>query len=88
MWCVVCAGGVVHGAVPLCGVWCVQVVWFTALFPYVVLLVLLCRGAMLPGAGTGLRYYLTPNFTRLASSEVSHRAVLGWPVCTCVGMCL
>ena len=48
-----------------------QVVWFTALFPYVVLFILLCRGATLPGAGTGVLYYLTPTFSRLASSEVS-----------------
>ncbi|XP_070206051.1 sodium-dependent dopamine transporter-like [Littorina saxatilis] len=47
-----------------------KVVWFTALFPYVVLFILLCRGATLPGAGNGVKYYLTPNFTRLATSEV------------------
>ncbi|XP_050409081.1 sodium-dependent dopamine transporter [Patella vulgata] len=47
-----------------------KVVWFTALFPYVVLFILMCRGATLPGAADGVRYYLTPNFTSLASSEV------------------
>ncbi|XP_076435264.1 sodium-dependent dopamine transporter-like [Babylonia areolata] len=47
-----------------------KVVWFTALFPYVVLFILLCRGATLPGAGKGVMYYLTPTFSRLASSEV------------------
>lgn len=48
-----------------------QVVWFTALFPYVVLAILMVRGATLEGAGKGVEYYLTPNFTRLASSSVS-----------------
>ncbi|KAK3777281.1 hypothetical protein RRG08_005214 [Elysia crispata] len=46
-----------------------KVVWFTALFPYVVLFILMIRGATLPGAGEGVKYYLTPNFTRLASSQ-------------------
>lgn len=49
----------------------IQVVWFTALFPYVVLAILMVRGATLEGAGKGVEYYLTPNFTRLASSSVS-----------------
>ncbi|XP_048746664.2 sodium-dependent dopamine transporter-like isoform X1 [Ostrea edulis] len=47
-----------------------KVVWFTALFPYVVLVILMIRGATLEGAGKGVEYYLTPNFTRLASSNV------------------
>ncbi|GFO44261.1 hypothetical protein PoB_007076600, partial [Plakobranchus ocellatus] len=47
-----------------------KVVWFTALFPYVVLFILMIRGATLPGAADGVKYYLTPNFTRLASSQV------------------
>ncbi|KAK0055042.1 sodium-dependent dopamine transporter, partial [Biomphalaria pfeifferi] len=47
-----------------------KVVWFTALFPYVVLFILMVRGATLPGADKGVQYYLTPNFTRLATSEV------------------
>ncbi|XP_062601592.1 sodium-dependent dopamine transporter-like [Saccostrea cucullata] len=47
-----------------------KVVWFTALFPYVVLAILMVRGATLEGADKGVQYYLTPNFTRLASSEV------------------
>ncbi|XP_046366329.2 sodium-dependent dopamine transporter-like [Haliotis rufescens] len=47
-----------------------KVVWFTALFPYAVLLILMGRGATLPGAAEGIKYYLNPNFTRLASPEV------------------
>lgn len=47
-----------------------QVVWFTALFPYVVLAILLVRGVTLDGASDGIKYYLTPNFTRLHDSGV------------------
>ena len=44
--------------------------WFTALFPYVVLAILLVRGVTLDGASDGIKYYLTPNFTRLQDSGV------------------
>ncbi|RWS16539.1 Sodium:neurotransmitter symporter-like protein 2 [Dinothrombium tinctorium] len=47
-----------------------SVVWFTALFPYFVLIILLIRGILLPGAVDGIEYYLTPNFTALASASV------------------
>nr|XP_042900478.1 sodium-dependent dopamine transporter-like isoform X2 [Parasteatoda tepidariorum] len=47
-----------------------KVVWFTALFPYVVLFVLLIRGCTLPGAVDGIRFYLTPNFSALADANV------------------
>ncbi|XP_076253232.1 sodium-dependent dopamine transporter [Rhynchophorus ferrugineus] len=47
-----------------------KVVWFTALFPYVVLLILLVRGITLPGSGEGIKYYLKPNFTVISSAQV------------------
>lgn len=47
-----------------------KVVWFTALFPYVVLLILLVRGITLPGSGEGIKYYLNPNFSAIGSAEV------------------
>lgn len=47
-----------------------QVVWFTALFPYAVLIILLIRGIFLPGAGEGIRYYLTPDFSALTKANV------------------
>lgn len=48
----------------------VQVVWFTALFPYVVLFILLIRGITLPGAMEGIKYYLYPNFVKIREAEV------------------
>lgn len=47
-----------------------QVAYFTATFPYVMLLILLIRGATLPGAGEGIYYYLHPDLNQLANLEV------------------
>lgn len=47
-----------------------KVVWVTALAPYVVLFFLLIRGVTLPGAGEGIRYYLTPQWHKLKNSRV------------------
>ncbi|KAJ9586475.1 hypothetical protein L9F63_019875, partial [Diploptera punctata] len=47
-----------------------KVVWFTALFPYAVLLILLVRGVTLPGSADGIRYYLSPNFAAITKAEV------------------
>ena len=48
-----------------------QVVWVTATLPYIVITILLIRGATLPGSAQGIKYYLTPDFTRLKTPEVS-----------------
>lgn len=48
-----------------------QVVYFTATFPYLILLMLLIRGVTLEGAWKGIRFYLTPQFDHLLSSKVS-----------------
>ncbi|CAJ0921243.1 unnamed protein product, partial [Mesorhabditis belari] len=45
-------------------------VYFCALFPYFIIIVLLLRGLTLPGAGTGIYYYLTPNVTKLMETTV------------------
>ncbi|XP_063874584.1 sodium-dependent nutrient amino acid transporter 1-like isoform X2 [Scylla paramamosain] len=52
-----------------------KVVYFTALFPYVVLVTLLVRGAMLPGATTGMLYYIFPQWRRLLDPGVWYAAV-------------
>ena len=41
-----------------------QVIYFTALFPYLVLTIFLVRGLTLPGATEGLTYLFTPNVSR------------------------
>ncbi|XP_069970505.1 sodium- and chloride-dependent glycine transporter 2 [Penaeus vannamei] len=48
-----------------------KVVYFTAIFPYVVLVILLVRGVTLEGANLGIEFYfLQPNISRLAEVEV------------------
>ncbi|KAG8005615.1 Sodium-and chloride-dependent GABA transporter 2 [Nibea albiflora] len=46
------------------------VVYFTASFPYLILFILFIRGLTLPGSWEGLKYYLTPDFSRLADPNV------------------
>lgn len=50
-----------------------QIVYFTATFPYVVLVVLLVRGVLLPGALDGIIYYLKPDWSKLGSPQVRRR---------------
>lgn len=43
----------------------------TATLPYLVLLILLVRGATLPGAWRGVLFYLRPDWGKLLSTAVS-----------------
>ncbi|KAK7078185.1 hypothetical protein SK128_024257 [Halocaridina rubra] len=49
--------------------------YFTALFPYVVLLIMLIRGVTLPGATKGILYFITPRWEKLLEPKVWYSAV-------------
>jgi solute carrier family 6 amino acid transporter-like protein 5/7/9/14 len=45
--------------------------YFLALFPYVIMVALLIRGATLPGAGQGVLFFIEPQWGELLNPEVS-----------------
>uniref|UniRef100_H2ZX72 Transporter n=2 Tax=Latimeria chalumnae TaxID=7897 RepID=H2ZX72_LATCH len=47
-----------------------KVVYFTAIFPYVILIALLINNVQLPGAKDGILYFLTPNWGELLEVQV------------------
>ncbi|KAL3851625.1 hypothetical protein ACJMK2_015358 [Sinanodonta woodiana] len=50
--------------------WTGKVVYVTALFPYVLLVILLIRGVTLPGAIDGIRFYVLPDIEKIQHSSV------------------
>ncbi|XP_028968574.1 sodium-dependent proline transporter [Galendromus occidentalis] len=51
-----------------------KVVYFTATFPYVVLLCLLIRGLTLDGAREGVLYFLLPDWSRITELQIWRKA--------------
>jgi solute carrier family 6 amino acid transporter-like protein 5/7/9/14 len=49
-----------------------QVVYFTAIFPFVVLIILFFRGVTLENASEGMYYFIVPDFNRLLEAQVCH----------------
>ena len=48
-----------------------QVVYFTATFPYFALIALLIIGVLQPGAVNGILYFITPQFDKLKNIQVN-----------------
>lgn len=61
---------------------CVQVVYFTALFPYVILIALLINNAQLPGAINGITFFIVPEWDKLLSVEVREKKDEGVEIIT------
>ncbi len=51
-----------------------KVVYVTVALPWLLLIVFVIRGVLLPGAMEGIRYYLIPNFNKLLDMELWHAA--------------
>ncbi|XP_071500150.1 sodium- and chloride-dependent glycine transporter 1-like [Diadema antillarum] len=47
-----------------------KVVYFTAIFPFIVLFILLIRAVTLPGHDQGIRYYIYPEWSRLGHAVI------------------
>ena len=65
-----------------------KVVWFTALFPYVIIFILFIRGMTLKGMGRGIAYYFgnesdlsklkDPEVWRIAAGQIFFSLSAGW----------
>jgi solute carrier family 6 amino acid transporter-like protein 5/7/9/14 len=49
---------------------CLQIAYVTAIFPYIVLLILIIFTATLDGAVDGIKYYIIPDWKRVGDFRV------------------
>jgi SNF family Na+-dependent transporter len=56
----------IHKGIKLTG----RIAYITAIFPYIMLLALLIRSSLLDGAELGIRYYMTPDWSKVKNFQV------------------
>jgi solute carrier family 6 (neurotransmitter transporter, glycine) member 5/9 len=67
----ICISGIVIKGVKSSG----KASYFLAIFPYVILSILLARALTLPGSFEGIKYFLTPQWDKLFEAKVWYAAV-------------
>ncbi|XP_055957220.1 sodium- and chloride-dependent taurine transporter-like isoform X2 [Patella vulgata] len=55
-----------------------KVVYLTAIAPYIIITIILIRAATLPGAIDGVKFYIIPDFSKLANPQGYHHFLYCW----------